>query len=126
MTIFHDGCTAGPLSGWLDGMIGACCALHDSALDHGYDLASFIVGNWQFAGCIWGVHPWLAPIVFLMGLSRVEQGQHWFSDAMGGYVFGSLWLALTVKLYRWGKPRFFVRQPVAPPSPNLERDAPAG
>jgi undecaprenyl-diphosphatase len=56
----------------------------------------------------------LAPIVLLMGVSRVEQGQHWFSDALGGYVFGSLWLALTVRLYRWGKPRFFVRQPLAP------------
>lgn len=65
MTSFHDGCTAGPLSSWLDGMIGACCELHDSALDHGYDLASFVAGNWSFAQCVWGVHPWLAPIVFV-------------------------------------------------------------
>jgi undecaprenyl-diphosphatase len=63
----------------------------------------------------------LAPFVLLMGVSRVEQGQHWFSDAVGGYVFGSLWLALTVRLYRWGKPRYFVRQPVAP-----ERKRPGG
>jgi undecaprenyl-diphosphatase len=53
-------------------------------------------------------------LVILMGLSRIYQGQHWFSDVMGGYLLGSLWLALTITLYRWGKPRFFIHQPVAP------------
>jgi undecaprenyl-diphosphatase len=53
----------------------------------------------------------------LMGLSRIYQGQHWFSDVMGAYLLGSLWLALTIKIYRWGKPRFFARQPVAPEKP---------
>jgi membrane-associated phospholipid phosphatase len=52
-------------------------------------------------------------IVVLMGLSRIAMGQHWFSDVMGAYMLGSLWLALTIRLYRWGKPRFFVHQPVA-------------
>ena len=50
----------------------------------------------------------LAAIIPLMGASRVYLGQHWFSDAMGGYVFGSLWLALTIRLYRWGKTRYFI------------------
>jgi membrane-associated phospholipid phosphatase len=56
----------------------------------------------------------LGSIVALMGPSRIYLGQHWFSDVMGAYVLGSLWLVLTIKLYRWGKPRFFTRQPVAP------------
>ena len=55
--------------------------------------------------------------ILLMGLSRIYEGQHWFSDVMGAYLFGSLWLALTIKLYRWGKPRFFAHQPVAPETP---------
>ncbi len=59
----------------------------------------------------------LASIVVLMGVSRIYEGQHWFSDVMGAYLLGSLWLALTIKLYRWGKPRFFVRQPVASEAP---------
>jgi len=52
-------------------------------------------------------------VIGLMGLSRIYQGQHWFSDVMGAYLFGSLWLMLTIRMYRWGKARFFVTQPVA-------------
>ena len=55
-------------------------------------------------------------LVALMGPSRIYQGQHWFSDVIGAYLLGSLWLALTITIYRWGKPRFFVHQPVAPES----------
>lgn len=49
-----------------------------------------------------------------MGVSRIYQGHHWFSDVMGAYLLGSLWLAFSIRVYRWGKPRFFVHQPVAP------------
>lgn len=63
--MFHDGCTAGPLSGWLDGMIGACCDLHDSALDHSFDLGTFLSGNWAFVRCVWAISPALAVVVFL-------------------------------------------------------------
>lgn len=56
-------------------------------------------------------------VITLMGLSRIYEGQHWFSDVMGAYLLGSLWLALSIRVYRWGKPRFFVRQPVAPETP---------
>ena len=38
--------------------------------------------------------------ILLMGPSRIYMGQHWFSDTMGAYVLGSLWLALSIKLYR--------------------------
>lgn len=65
----------------------------------------------------WVVMGALGALILLMGLSRIYQGQHWFSDVMGAYLLGTLWLALTIKLYRWGKPRFFVRQPVAPEVP---------
>jgi len=58
-----------------------------------------------------------ALLILFMGLSRIYQGQHWFSDVAGAYLLGSLWLALTIRLYRWGKPRFFAHQPVAPETP---------
>lgn len=59
----------------------------------------------------------LISVVVFMGPSRIYLGQHWFSDVMGAYLFGSLWLALTIHFYRWGKKRFFVHQPVAPAAP---------
>jgi len=59
----------------------------------------------------------LGCVVAFMGPSRIYLGQHWFSDVMGAYLFGSLWLALTIRFYRWGKTRFFVHQPVAPAAP---------
>jgi membrane-associated phospholipid phosphatase len=59
----------------------------------------------------------LSLLIALMGPSRIYLGQHWFSDVMGAYLFGSLWLALTIRFYRWGKRRYFVHQPVAPAAP---------
>lgn len=53
-------------------------------------------------------------IIALMGPSRIYLGQHWFSDVMGAYLLGSLWLLLTIRFYRWGKTRYFVDQPLAP------------
>ena len=51
----------------------------------------------------------LSGLVALIGLSRIDLGQHWFSDVLAAYLFGSVWLALTVQVYRRGKGRFFVK-----------------
>ena len=52
--------------------------------------------------------------IALIGVSRIYLGEHWASDVLGAYLLGSLTLVATVQLYRWGKTRFFVHQPVAP------------
>ncbi len=52
-------------------------------------------------------------LIALVGLSRIYEGQHWASDVLAAYLLGSVWLALMVRVYQWGKPRFFVNQPVA-------------
>lgn len=49
-------------------------------------------------------------VLALIGISRVYTGEHWLTDAIGGYLLGSLWLILTIWLYHWGKPRFFVKE----------------
>ena len=66
----------------------------------------------------------LGSLVALVGLSRIYLGNHWASDVTGAYLLGSLWLALSVAIYRWGKTRFFVRQPLAPEKPGPTSSAP--
>ncbi|MEP7136291.1 MAG: phosphatase PAP2 family protein [Chloroflexota bacterium] len=51
--------------------------------------------------------------VLLIGISRIYLGEHWASDVLGSYLLGTLTLVATIQLYRWGKTRFFVHQPVA-------------
>ena len=52
-------------------------------------------------------------LVLLIGVSRIYVGEHWASDVVGAYLLGTLTLIGIIELYRWGKPRFFVHQPVA-------------
>ena len=59
----------------------------------------------------------LGSMVALIGPSRIYMGQHWASDVIAAYLLGSVWLALSVLIYRWGKTRFFVNQPVAKETP---------
>ncbi len=59
----------------------------------------------------------LVGMVALIGPSRIYEGEHWASDVIAAYLLGSIWLTLSVLIYRWGKPRFFVDQPVAKETP---------
>lgn len=55
----------------------------------------------------------ISGLVALIGVSRIELGQHWASDVLGAYLLGSLTLIIIIQFYRWGKTRFFVHQPEA-------------
>jgi membrane-associated phospholipid phosphatase len=33
-----------------------------------------------------------------MGISRIYVGAHWFSDTLGAYLIGSVWLLFIVKI----------------------------
>ncbi len=55
----------------------------------------------------------LIVLIALVGISRMYLGEHWASDVIGGYLLGSLTLIVAIIFYRWGKVRYFVKQPVA-------------
>ena len=99
-----------PSSGFPSGHVLACTAFCGFLTFLTYTLLKPSIGRTTLLVA-------LPTVMALMGLSRIYEGQHWFSDVMGAYLLGSLWLALSIKLYRWGKPRFFVHQPVAPETP---------
>ncbi|TRZ54430.1 phosphatase PAP2 family protein [bacterium] len=38
-------------------------------------------------------------LIAAIGISRIYLGVHWASDILGGYLFGTLWLILAIRLY---------------------------
>lgn len=39
-------------------------------------------------------------LIILIGVSRIYIGSHWFSDTLGSYLIGSIWLYIVVLLFR--------------------------
>ncbi|MGE5263147.1 MAG: phosphatase PAP2 family protein [Acidobacteriota bacterium] len=50
-------------------------------------------------------------IIVLMGPARVYSGEHWASDVVAGYLLGSTWLAIIIKIYKWGRPHYMASHP---------------
>jgi hypothetical protein len=49
--------------------------------------------------------------ILLIGLSRIYLGAHWASDTVGAYLLGGMCLSVSIRFYRWGKARSFLRPP---------------
>ena len=44
-------------------------------------------------------------MVTLIGVSRIDSGEHWFSDVAGGYLLGSMFLIAVLYFFRRGQQR---------------------
>jgi membrane-associated phospholipid phosphatase len=104
-------------------LVNVISQLHDFSFPSGHVLFfTVFFGFLFFLAYTLFKHAWwrtlmlvvLGAMVALIGPSRIYEGQHWASDVAAAYLLGSVWLSLTILCYRWGKPRFFVDQPVAP------------
>ena len=60
----------------------------------------------------------LVAMIVTMGIARIDAGEHWPSDVLGGYLLGFLWLATTVEFYRWGRRRYLDGSPEQRPPPH--------
>ena len=49
-------------------------------------------------------------LIAMIGISRIYLGQHWASDVLGAYLLGCLILAAIIKIYFWGKERYFIHK----------------
>lgn len=55
----------------------------------------------------------LTILLFSIGLSRIYLGAHWFSDVMGAYIIGLLWLIVVINFYRKVKLNLILRKVTA-------------
>lgn len=66
----------------------------------GFGALAYIHGSvvrwWSARVAIWAA---AVTVVLLVGFSRVYLGVHWFSDVLGGYALGAVWLGIVVMAF---------------------------
>ena len=60
---------------------------------------------------------WTAGTLYILfsGLWVIFFGRHWFTDAIGGYLYGTFYLLVLIAAYRWTKSRSLRAHPEANP-----------
>ena len=66
-------------------------------------LVYLIFLRWPQSRARWWLGGSLILLVLLIGLSRMMLGVHYFSDVLGGYLFGMTWLAVFMAVVERGR-----------------------
>jgi membrane-associated phospholipid phosphatase len=64
-----------------------------------YTSSAYTSSGWRLARTLTMIVT--AAMIVLIGPSRIYEGEHWFSDVIAGYLLGSVWLVVTVYLYKY-------------------------
>lgn len=59
------------------------------------------VSEWRYRWVLIPFQIYAVLNILLIGYSRMLEGSHWLTDALGGYLAGALWLSIIIFLYRW-------------------------
>jgi undecaprenyl-diphosphatase len=65
-------------------------------------LAARYIPNRPQVGVIWALG---TVYILVSGLWLIYDGRHWFTDVMGGYMYGALYLLVLIAAYKWAKER---------------------
>ena len=68
------------------------------------------VSAWRYRWILIPLQLYAVLNILVIGYSRVVEGSHWLTDALGGYLAGALWLVLLIFLYRWTLDRLTKRR----------------
>ncbi len=55
---------------------------------------------------LWLVRIPLILVIVMEGPSRVVTGEHWPSDVLAAFIWGTFWLLLAIQVYRWASARW--------------------
>jgi membrane-associated phospholipid phosphatase len=59
------------------------------------------VRQWRYHWLLLPLQIFAALNILLIGYSRIEEGSHWLSDVLAGYLEGAVCLFLLIFIYRW-------------------------
>lgn len=79
------------------------------------------IQQWRYHWLLLPVQLFCAAAILLIGYSRILEGDHWLLDVVAGYLSGTLWLSLSIYLYRKVRDRAELHEGISQNQPEVVR-----